>query len=506
MKTIKLSPFINRLEIKEIGKDTLYYVPARIIPALVGFLGIAIYTRLLNPHEYGLYVLVMTVVSTVYAFGFNWLGYVVWRYFERYKNDNNVSGFLSTIFSVAAAVFATVVLLGYTATIFLKGHMETHLIHLLRIGIVVLGVQIGCHLVLEILHVNRQGVKYSLYSSIMASGTLLLAILFLHVLALDVESILLATILVYGGIFSLEIGLIYKRWELKYRYTSKVIFKKILTFGMPQIGIAGGSLLLWMADRYMIGAFIGSKGVGIYAAGYTIAHMSIQMPLSILTLAAVPVIVATFENKGETETRILFRKLLAIYFLALTPVVFGIFALSREIVRFMLGELFWPTAVILPWVVAGVFFFGLSQIVNIPFQLKEKPHLLVYLIFPSAILNIVLNLFMIPRFGILGAAYSTLIAYFIYSIVSYQVVTRIFALSLPWLALGKSLVAAIGMYLTLHFVPGIFPPGIVFLIVKVGIGACCYFLILVLLMGQTFFRNLKVFSRYTKEEAKDQKG
>ncbi|GAI06878.1 unnamed protein product, partial [marine sediment metagenome] len=96
MKTIKLSPFMNRPEIKEIGKDTLYYVPARIIPALVGFLGITIYTRLLNPYEYGLYVLVMTVVSTVYAFGFNWIGYVVWRYFEKYRNDNNLSGFLST--------------------------------------------------------------------------------------------------------------------------------------------------------------------------------------------------------------------------------------------------------------------------------------------------------------------------------------------------------------------------------------------------------------------------
>jgi len=384
-------------------------------------------------------------------------------------------------------------------TILLNGRIGTHFAYLLRIGIIVLGAQIGLSLVLEVFRVSRQSKRYSLYSSITALGTLLLAIGFLYILEYGAEGILVAIILISGGTSLFEIRRIYKQWKIKCFYISPTILKRILSFGIPQIGIAGGATLLSIADRYMIGAFIGSKAVGIFAVGYTIANLAIQLPLGILTLAAIPIVVGTFENKGKTETSMLLRKLLCVYFIVSTPVAFGIAALSKDIISIVVGEPFWPTAVILPWVVAGVFFFGLSQIVNIPFQLKEKPHLLVYLIFPSAILNIVLNLFMIPRFGILGAAYSTLIAYFIYSIVSYQVLTRIFVLSLPWLALGKSLVAALGMYLTLHFVTGIFPPGIVFLIVKVGIGACCYFLILVLLKEQTFCRNIRLFfSKYSK--------
>lgn len=477
--------------IKEIGKDTLYYIPAKIIPVLVSFVAIAVYTRLLNPTEYGLYILVITIISTVFAFGFNWIGYVVWRYFERYKNDENLSEFLSTIFTLVAAIFVVVGLLWYAVTRFLQGHMGDHFIHLLRLGIIVLGVRIGFSHVLEIIRLNRQGIKYSLYSSINAVGTLLIAIIFIYILAFGVEGILFAIILTSGSISILGAIWIYRNWKIKCLYISRDILRKILTFGIPQIGIAGGALLLSIADRYMIAAFIGPEGVGIYAVGYTIASMSIQLPLSILILASIPVVVSTFENKGETETQILFRKLLSVYFIVLTPVVFGIAALSMDIVNIVLGEQFQQTFVILPWVAAGVFFFGLSQLTNTPFQLKEKPHLLIYLIFPSAILNIILNLFMIPQFGILGAAYATLIAYFIYCICSYKVIIKFFAFSFPWLTLTKSLLAAIGMYLSLHFVVNVLPPSIGFVILKIGVGVWSYFLILMLLKEQAFLSGLR---------------
>lgn len=501
MKTIRLSPFVNSLDIKKIEKDTLYYVPARIIPALVGFLGITVYTRLLNPNEYGLYILVMSTVSMVYAFGFNWIGYVVWRYFEKYKNGNNLFEFLSSVFTVVGVVFSAIALLWYTMTILLNGYTESHFAYLLRIGIVVLGVQIGLSLILEVLRISRQSKRYSLYSSIAASGTLLLAIGFLYILEYGAEGILLAIILISGGISLFEIRRIYKQWKIKFFYISPTILKKILTFGIPQIGIAGGATLLSIADRYLIGVFIGSKAIGIYGVGYTIADLAIQLPLGILTMAAIPVVVGTFENKSKTETSTLLKKLLCVYFIVLTPIAFGIAALSKDIINIVAGEAFRQTAIILPWVVAGVFFFGLSQIVNIPFQLKEKPYLLVYLIFSSAILNIVLNLFMIPRFGILGAAYATLIAYFIYCIVSYRLVTRIFTLSLPWVVIGKSFLASIGMFLTLYFVTSVLTPSTGSTIFKIGVGACSYFLILMLLNAfgsKTVLSGLKYVNDYLK--------
>ena len=128
--------------LKEIGKDTLWYIPAKVISALAGLIGVVIYTRLLNPTEYGGYILVMTTVAMCHTFGFTWTGYVLWRYFENYKKDNNLSSFFSTIFTIICGIFFVVALLWYSATIFLSGYMGGDLSYLFRIGVAVLGSQI----------------------------------------------------------------------------------------------------------------------------------------------------------------------------------------------------------------------------------------------------------------------------------------------------------------------------------------------------------------------------
>lgn len=484
--------------LKQIGKDILFYVPAKVIPVITGFLGIAAYTRLLEPKEYGWYILLTTTISFVHAFAFGWSGYVIWRYFEKYKNEQDLSRFLSTIVTALAALFFIIALFWCLVTIFFTSYFEARFASLLRVGILVLGAQAGYNMVLTILQVNRQSVKYSLYTLVNSLGTLLLAVGLIYFLSWSVEGVLWASLIFMGGASCLELHQFYKNWRISPLYFSGRILTKLAAFGLPQIGISVGALILSIFDRYMIEAFRNTEEVGIYSAGYTLADMSIQIPLGVLMLAALPVIVQTFENRREEETRLLFKKLFSLYLIFLVPAVFGIAALSRDVVEVLLGQPFRLASAILPWVAAGTFFFGFSQYANIPFQLKEKPHLLLYLIILAGFLNIILNFILIPPLGILGAAYATLIAYFLYSIVSYTFSNRILRLLFPWQTLIRSVLASIGMYLILHLVKIDFVNKTLGLIMQIVLGALSYFIILLLLKEPMFWGILKHLNRYLR--------
>lgn len=484
--------------LKEIARDVLFYIPGRLVPVITGFLGVAAYTHLLGPKEYGLYTLISITISFVHAFGFTWVGYIIWRYFEKYKNEQHLPQFLSTVGTILAILFLVVALLWYLVTIFYSQNFEPHFTSLLTIGILVLGAQVGFNMALTILRVNRQSFRYSVYTSVNALGTLLLAVGLIYFSRWGAEGILWASIIFMGGLFALEFRQFYRKWRISPFYFSSSLLRKLAGFGLPQIGISVGALILSIFDRYMIEAFRSTEEVGIYSASYTVADMGIQIPLNILMLAALPVIVQTFEKKGEEKTRLLFKRLFSLYMIILVPAVFGIATLSQEIVGVVLGRPFHSAAVILPWVAGGSFLFGFSQYSNTPFQLKAKPLLLLYLIVMAAILNIALNFILIPPLGILGAAYATFIAYFVYVVISYVIINRIFPLFFPWQTLTRSVLASIGMYGILQLGIIDLTPKMLNLMLHIALGAFSYFIMLMFLKEQTLWVLLRYMHRSLK--------
>jgi O-antigen/teichoic acid export membrane protein len=485
------SPSLHR-----IGRDVLIYLPAKVIPAATGIFGIAVYTRLLGPKEYGMYALTEATVSLVYGVVFGWVGYVVWRYFGKYRNEQNLTPFLSTVATAVTVLFFMVAPLWHLSALFLSSYFdfEARLLSLLKLGLLVLGARVAYSATLTVLQVSGQSSKYALYSSVHALGSLFLAVGLIYFLSWGAEGILWATVIFMGGVFGVELGQLYKSWPMSPRYFSRGLFCKLVAFGLPQIGISLGALVLSVFDRYVIEVFRGPEEVGIYSAGYIVAEMSIQIPLSILMLATLPVIVQTFENQGEEETRGLFKRLFALYLILFVPAVFGVAALSQPIVEVLLGQPFHPAAPILTWVAAGVLCFGFSQYSNIPFQLKERPDLLLYLIVASGALNAILNLVLVPPLGMLGAAYATFVAYSLYCIFSYAISDKVFRLLFPWQTLGKSISASLGMYLILDLGIVHVTSKVLMLLMNIALGALVYLTLLIILKEQSL-RDLRILKK-----------
>ena len=484
--------------IKKIIKDIRYYAPAKIIPGFLGFFAIIIYTRLLSPEEYGLYILAITTISIVTAICFEWLNKSILRYFAEYKQSQHLPEFISTIVNFLVGIVIVVLILWYFGVNLLQGYLDSKLIFLLNIGSLVILTQAGYIFVLSLRQAAQESIRYTILSIINAVAKLVIAVCLLYFFHTGSQGILWGIVISAGSIFMWDIISLYHKWKIKISYFSNKLFKDFLAYGFPLIGLSVASLILVAADRYMIEYFLTTDKVGIYSAGYILASEAIQFPMAVLLLAAYPIIVETFARKGEKETSLLLNKILASYFIFLVPIVFGIAALSKNIINLLLGKGFQASYVILPWILAGFFCFGLTQYFYKPFELKKKTKTLSFLVVCAAFFNIILNLFFIPKFGILGAAYATFISYFVYLFSAWFISRKIFMWSLPWQTIAKTILASTGMYFVLYFVISIHPVNLSFLIIDILLGVICYFFILSFLREKFVSQGLKYVSDYLR--------
>jgi O-antigen/teichoic acid export membrane protein len=486
------------LSIKKIIKDIRWYTLAKIIPGFLGFLAIIVYTRFLSPEEYGLYILTITTISIVIAICFEWLNKSILRYFERYKQNGRLSEFISTVVDSLIGIIIVVLIFWYLGVSLLQNYIGSKLTLLMNIGGLVILVEAGYTFVLHIKQASQESFQYAIRSIINAIAKLIIAVYFIYFFHMKSEGILWAMIIVASSIFLWDIFSFYRIWQIKISYFSKKLFRNLLGYGLPLVGLSVASYILVAADRYMIKYLLNVNAVGVYSANYNLASGIIKFPMAILLLASYPIIMATFEKDGERATSLFLNKIISLYFVFLMPLIFGMVVLSKNIVNILLGRGFQLGYIIIPWISVGFFCFGLTQYFYKPFEFKEKTKILSFLVIFVSILNIILNFLFISKFGIIGAAYATLISYFVYFFSAWLISRKIFLWFFPWQTIIKTLLASIIMSLILYFIASSLPVSIIFLTIEILIGTVCYFIILWILKEKFTLKGFKYVLNYLK--------
>ena len=476
--------------LRDLAKDTLFFLPAKAVPAVVGLLAVAIYTRLLSPKEYGQYVLVITAISILSTVFFGWLNQANLRFFEENRESTRLSVFTSTSLFSFLALLLLITLLWYASTVILERYTEGEILPLLRLGGLVLGVHAGYSFIINILRAERKALHYSLFASLDVIGRLGIAVLLIYFLALGPKGILWAHVIATGALFFWGIAWFYRRWEVSLAVFTPNMLREFASYGLPLVVLSIGELILSVSDRYIIGYFLGTDDVGVYAAGYNIASVGVSFFFMPLILAGFPILVQAYEREGEERVRYLFKNYLGVYFLILLPVVAGISALAPFIAGIVLGNGYVAARDIIPWIAIGTFFLGLSLCVNKPVQLKKVTKLLLYPIILASFLNLGINILLIPNFGIIGAAIATSISYFASFGLTLWLSRTLLDWSFPWQSFIKVIIASMGMYLVLTLVTVRKSVTIYTLLGCSILGAAVYFAILIVLKEVLLQRSL----------------
>jgi PST family polysaccharide transporter len=221
--------------------------------------------------------------------------------------------------------------------------------------------------------------------------------------AILVESALVMLAMIY---FYIKRGGLIASWSISFNRAID-----LLSDSWPLI-FAGLAFVLYMrVDQIMIGQMLGDKEVGIYSAAIRISEVWYFVATSII----ISVFPSIIEAKG-IGNNVYSRRLQDIYnILAVLALCFAILVtfLSDIIISLLFGPNYsaaGPVLAIHVW--SGLFIF-LGHASNKRLVVENLQKIVLYRTVLGATINIFANWLLIPRFGIVGAAYASLISYFV---------------------------------------------------------------------------------------------
>jgi O-antigen/teichoic acid export membrane protein len=474
---------------QKFARDVLIVGVANVLVHLTGIIFMPLITKTLGAYDYGIWAQVQVTISLVLGFVGLGLPYALTRFLpvktDRGEIREEFSSVLSLVFLVTLAV-SIVLIAGadFVAGAFFDGAST-----IVRItGLIILVWSLD-NVFLSLFRAFRQMKTYAVFAVANQYAQVgLIAYLVLN--GHGVLSIVLAVLAVNAVVLIILFYLARSQIGLRRPHFSRL--KGYLSFGVPTIPGNVSSWVVASSDRYVIGYFLGAASIGTYSAGYGLGSL-IMMAATVLGLVLPPALSKLYDEGRMDEVKTHLSYSLK-YVLALAmPYVFGAAILAQPVLRlFSTAEIASQGYLVVPLIALSILFYAAYVPVVQILVLVKKTRITAAVWISCALVNLGLNILVVPRWGILGAAVTTLIAYALALGLTTYYGFREFRFPIDWRFVIKSLIASGAMAAALW---AIAPKGTSATILTIVAGIAIYGAVLFLLKGFKkgefkFFREL----------------
>lgn len=187
--------------------------------------------------------------------------------------------------------------------------------------------------------------------------------------------------------------------------------------------ISVGFLIASEIDVIMIGLYCDDKEIGTYAGAKQLVTYLPHISVAIAAGTMAPF--AKLNRINKEKLKLLFERLILINTLIFLPIILGILLFSDSIILLLLGSDYIgssKTLVLLtPFIVAGSFLTLFGTFLDYQGLASKRAKNMVVTI----LLNIMLNMLLIPRYGSIGAAAATSLSYVPYALLNYIEVRKV---------------------------------------------------------------------------------
>ncbi len=196
----------------------------------------------------------------------------------------------------------------------------------------------------------------------------------------------------------------------------KAIFKQMLNYALP-IMIAGLAYVInENFDKWLIPDVLGKDINGAYAGCYKLA-VFMTIFIQAFRLGAEPFFFNHAKEKNAKNTYALIMKYFVICGALMLLFIVGFIDIFKALI--VRDETYWKAIEIVPIVLLANLFLGIYFNLAIWYKLTDKTRFGMYFSILGAVITIALNIMLLPKYGFVAAAWTTLIAYAIMMIISY---------------------------------------------------------------------------------------
>jgi O-antigen/teichoic acid export membrane protein len=423
-------------------RHAVLYLLVRGGSGIISFMALVVYTRVLAPDVYGRYAIVVATAGLVTTVSFQWLSLGLVRYLPSWEDRRVV--FLSTIGSVY--LVAAVVITAAGAVTYVVWP-DTAIRALIPFGVGLAWVQGWYSLTLECLRIELRPARYGMV--VLARAALALAVGYtLARLGLGAAG-LLAGLVLGAAIPAVLVGR--GCWAgIRLPAVDRGALAQLARYGVPLTATFGLTFVVGSSDRILLGWLRDDRLAGLYSVSYDLAQNSVGLVLSIVNLSVFPIVVRALHSEGTAAAVQRLRQNGALLLAAGVPAAVGLVVLAPAVSAVALGAGFRESGrQLIPWIAVAMVLSGVRSFhLDLAFLLGQRTLQQVWVLGWAALTNLVLNLWWIPRYGAMGAAYSTLAAFIVAIPVSWFLGRRTFPVPLlsrdvPRIALASGIMGVV---------------------------------------------------------------
>jgi len=414
-----MSPFI---------KNTSIYTIGSLLPSLVTFLLLPVFSKYLTPEDYGIVSAMETLTYILAIFFTLTLERAAYRFFFDYKDDIQRKELLGTLF-ISTSIISAILLI----ILFLSQHLVQKIFSTIPFTPYYVYAILSCFLTsftlipsayLQVMERAKTFIIFKLGNFFLNT---ILSLWFIVHWKEGAEGYLKAGFI--AALLILPTYLLIIR-EFKWKFHLQWA-KDAIHFAWPFIPTLLMAWILNLSDRIFIERFLSLHEVGIYSMGY-----KISMIFFVFTSAYATAYHPTFYKLANSENQEIAKQKLKRYsFFSIGGYFimgFMIAWFSNELVTFMLDKQYNKSHEIIRLIIFSHIFAGIAGMTTSLFVLQaKKSKENMYLSFLTGGTNIILNFCLIPPFGIYGAAIATVATLMLAFIIQYEYSKKCYFIPLP---------------------------------------------------------------------------
>jgi O-antigen/teichoic acid export membrane protein len=443
-------------KLRELSKNITIYGLGDVAVSIVSFFLLPIFVNYLDARDYGVLGIlgsIEVIGKIIFRFG---LDGSFMRFFYDCENERDRRRLASTIFffllALNGAVLAPLLIFAPQIAGALFGTTAyTLALRLLLVNTFAIGFTF---LPFHVLRIEQQSAIFSALTLARSVMTVALRIVFVIVLDLHVTGIYLADVLVTAGVM-----IALTRWfaPLIRPMFSWSTLRETLAFGLPRVPHAGAQQVMAVGDRFILNMFAKVDQVGVYQIAVSFG-LTEKLFLSAFESAWAPFYYATVR---EADAPRVFRTVTTYGFAVLVLLTAGLSATGRDLVEAMThGRILAPddpqwaaVATVITWTAVGVLLQGVYLLTSIGLNITKQTQYYPIATTIAAATNVGLNFALIPRFGMIGAAWANGACYAVQAILGYAFSQRFYRISYEWGRLARISIAGLVASLVARALP-----------------------------------------------------
>lgn len=400
-------------KLKELTKDTAVYGISTMLGRFLNFILVPFYTNIFAPADYGVVIILysyIAIMNIVFIYGLDaaFLKYAAFKDIGDEKDNFStpyISVFITSVmFSSLFVLFSSYIVSGIGIP-----YGSENLIILSSAIIFIDSIAVLPFLKIRL---ERKAKKFAAIKILNIVVNILLNVILIVVLKWGITAIFISNLI--ASILSLILVSPTISRYFKFSF-HKILFKRLMKFGLPYLPAGLAVMLVQVIDVPILEKLTDLDTVGIYKANYKLG-IFMMLLVNMFNYAWQPFFL---QNAKEENAKQMFSKVFTYFSIVAFSLLVVLSLFINDIVQLnifgfhIIGSEYWGGLDIVPVILLGYLFNGFYVVFSAGIYIEEKSIFAPVVAGAGAVTNIVSNFLLIPPFGIMGAAFATLLSYFV---------------------------------------------------------------------------------------------